>query len=89
MKHTPIGQPSRPYLRGRFFVRRHRLWGAAVCWYQWLPSPRTWATNWGIACKTIREAKRLRRFLNARVARYPRGPGVPFVEAVRFVLSTQ
>ena len=84
---TPTHQPSRPYLRKRFFVRRHRHWGAAICWYQWLPLEGVWGINWGIARKTMYDAKMLRKFLNSRVAHFPGEFGVSFADAVRFVLA--
>ena len=81
----PHTRARRPSLRKRFFVRRHRGWGAAVCWYSWNPLLHRWGINWGIACKTMREAKQLRKFLNGRVALFPGDCGVPFDDAVRFV----
>ena len=78
--------PRRPYLRRYFFVRRHYGWGAAVCWYQWLPLAGKWGINWGIGCKTMGKAKTIRKFLNGRVQRFS-GYGVPFEEVVRVVLA--
>lgn len=81
--HEPLPwQPSKPYLRHHFWCRTHSGWGAAVVWYEWLPFPGEWAINWGIACKTMREAKVLRRFLNARVQRIGQHGGVPFTDVV-------
>ncbi len=81
----PASQPKRPYLRKRFFVRRHRHWGAAVCWYQWIPWKQAWGINWGIGCKSMREAKTIRKFLNSKVARFPGDFGTPFEGVVRVV----
>lgn len=75
---------KRPYLRKRFFVRRHRGWGAAVCWYCKVNGK--WGINWGIGCKTMREAKVIRKFLNERVKIFPNKYGTAFADTVRFVL---
>jgi hypothetical protein len=72
----------KPQLRQHFFCRRHHGWGAAVCWYEWCHFPGDWGINWGIACKTMQEARTLRRFLNSRVARPGRHGGVPFADVV-------
>jgi hypothetical protein len=72
---------ARPFLRQTFFVRRHCLWGWAVCWQERHPLGE-WGINWGIACKTISEAKAIRRFLNGRVLR-PDRRGCPFADVVR------
>ncbi len=74
-----------PCLAGKFFARPHRVWGAAVCWYEWNYAQKHWCVNWGIGCKTIRDAKQLRRFLNSRVAVFPLDFGTPFDDVVRFV----
>lgn len=81
----PWAPPWRPNLRQRFYVRKHPGWGAAVCWFEWLGYPGCWGINWGVACKTIREAKVLRRFLNERVARFDKHGGVPFEDVVYVV----
>lgn len=83
---TNTEPPKRPYLRRYFFVRRHRGWGAAVCWYQWHPAFEKWGINWGVACKTMREAKVIRKFLNGRVRRF-NSYGLPFEDVVRVVLG--
>lgn len=76
---VPTHQPKRrPYLRRYFWVRKHFGWGAAICWYEWMPLYGEWAINWGVACKTIRQAKTLRKFLNSKVARMSIHGGVPF-----------
>lgn len=85
MAQERVAELRRPYLRKRFFVRRHRGWGAAVCWHQWSPVHKHWGTNWGIGCKTMREAKVIRKFLNSKVQRWHHGDGVPFATAVMFV----
>ncbi len=77
--------PWHPCVRRKFFIRRHRMWGPTICWHQWSPIPRHWCIAWGPASKTIPEAKRLRRFLNSRVAAWPGDFGLPFKEVVRFV----
>ena len=79
--------PGRQCLRNRFFVKRHRGWGAAVCWYEWNEFFKSWGMNWGIACKTIREAKVIRKFLNARTRVFSSDYGVSFDEARRFALG--
>jgi hypothetical protein len=73
---TPIGNPSRPKLRFHFWARKHSTWGAAVCWYEW--TFWGWGVRWGVACETLREAKQIRRFLNARVQRCDSQFGLPF-----------
>ena len=83
-----MGHPlRRPYLREYFFARRHRSWGAAVCWYEIGPVSRMWCVCWGLPCKSSADAKLLRRFLNARVARPNRRGGMPFEQVTRFVLG--
>lgn len=77
-----------PCLHGQFFVRRHRTWGAAVCWHEWNVRCASWGTNWGIACATRRDAKVLRNFLNSRVARFPGDHGIPFDDVIAFVRYT-
>lgn len=76
----------KPNLRGYFFCRPHSTWGAAVCWHEWCNYPGAWGINWGIACKTMLEAKTLRKFLNSRVSRFG-GPGVPFEQVVYTITS--
>lgn len=72
----------KPCLRRHFFCRAHPGWGAAVCWYEWAMFPGEWAINWGIACKTMREAKTIRKFLESRVTQFGYGGGVPFEDVV-------
>lgn len=76
--------PWKPCLRRYFFVRRHRLWGWAICWHQWHPYSKTWGMSWGMGFKDIREAKAIRKFLNARVQRGI-NYGVSFEDVVLFV----
>ena len=84
----PTTQPPwHPCLRRKFFIRRHPKWGPTICWHQWSPVFRHWCIAWGPASKTIPEAKRLRRFLNNHVARWPSDYGVPFEQVVEFVRS--
>jgi len=85
----PTSQLRRPYLRKRFFVRRHPRWGAAVCWYEVGPISKQWGVSWGLPCNTVYDAKVLRRFLNARVARFPTDNGVPFSDVVWFITGSQ
>jgi len=79
------GEPKRPYLRKKFWARPHPVWGAAVCWYVWSPL-YGWGINYGISCKTLKEAKTIRRFLNGKVN--PWSPtNMPFYKVIEFVAS--
>lgn len=84
MNKSPTCKPKRSYLRKYFWVRRHPGWGWAVCWYQWHPLLEKWGVCWGLGFKDIREAKAIRRFLNARVRRR-NDYGTPFAEVVKMV----
>lgn len=78
-------QLRHPCLAGKFFARRHSTWGAAVCWHEWNDARRYWMICWGIGCKTLHDAKQLRKFLNDRVAVFPGDYGILFEDVCKFV----